>query len=235
MRFLGSAYVRRTGLSYSSHAATVMMTYKHQTDTSGNIFSLYTNATYVSITSSASTIYINGVSHATAWNPGASGLFDGQSHLLIFRLTPTDAEVWMDGVAVASVSHAVAEFTLDRFQTILTPIQGFGDEAAVFTTALTAAQIGDLWAAWQGGGPISFEGASTGGSAVTGKATLEGDGVTLALAGAAVGVASVEVQIRLSVVMSQTWFGQVSKSSQPRVPMSYRGRERVGAQRTHYR
>ena len=146
---------KTSGMSYPNVGVSYAMTFKTSTDfTSGRIFQANSLSQYLSfgVSTMTATITIS-VAPSLAYDP--SNLCDGNAHFIVYVVKTTSVELWVDGVMVASNTHAAAAATLTAFQLKQSSNNPTGqfDDALIFTSALSSTQIGDLYTAWSGATP----------------------------------------------------------------------------------
>lgn len=152
----------RFGASFNRRSVTQMVTLKSSTDQTGRLFE-GSSSSRLLLQATQCVADIGTASVTLAYDPSA--LFDGNAHLIVWVCNTTETSLWVDGVEVATGSHADAGGTIStcRMKGNATgPASGNWDDYAIWTSVLSDTQIGDLWTAWQG-------------SAAPATATLAGD------------------------------------------------------------
>lgn len=161
---------RSSGLSFSNVGVTYAQTFKTSTDFSSgrlflaNIFSTFLGFNATNMTASIAT----GQTPTLEYDP--SNLCDGNAHFIVYVVRVSTVELWVDGVMVASASHSATATTMSAFQVkqgSSNPTGSF-DEVLIWSSALSAGEIGALQAGWSGSSP-SYAAATT--LSVSGAAT----------------------------------------------------------------
>lgn len=146
-----AAQLSASSVSIPSVGVTYATTIKSATDQTGRLFITDTLGTYLDIGATASYAKIStSIAPSLGYDPTA--LFNGVAHFVLYVVRATTAELWVDGVMVGSATHAAASVTKTAFylkQPSSAPLGAY-DDTLVWTSALTSAQIGALYAGWSG-------------------------------------------------------------------------------------
>lgn len=171
-----SDVILNNAVSFSSIDFTALVVMKSTTPGGGIFVSGGSNSLAFTITDVFGIINATGTSLTPAY-PRAN-LFDGQAHMIAWKVTSSTAELWVDGTMVSSATHSYTSQTRTQISLEGTgPIATY-DEMLLWDAALTSTQIEDL--AIAGGFPImegsasgtaSFAGTSTGSRASEGAAS----------------------------------------------------------------
>jgi peptidoglycan hydrolase-like protein with peptidoglycan-binding domain len=142
-----------SGLSLSSTNITEALTIK-ASGARGDLM-IATTGTFRLETAGTNVAIRIDTSNSVTTSYASTNLYDGNAHLIVVKITSTDAEVWVDGTLVGSGSHSASTATITqmRLKSSLANPPGTFDEWAVFNGALTTTQIGDLYTAWSGSVP----------------------------------------------------------------------------------